>query len=314
MSANIRRMEERDVAAGLRLTQGQNWSHRLADWEFHFRLGRGWVACDDDDRAIGSAMWWAYGEALGTVGLIVVDPAYQGRGIGAQLVKAVLDDAGASRTMRLIATQAGFKLYQRFGFRERGGIEQHQGTVAAVPPVAVPMSIRLRDVVRDDLPTIASLDATATGGDRRAVIRALLDVVAAHGRATRAAVSSGDVTSSRASAGDPTRPRVSSGAVVAERDGNMVGFALMRESGRGALVGPVIAPDDELATVLVSQLVSRANGFVRIDVPTDATGLRAWLDSIGMPSIDHVTPMIRGATLASPRAARVFALTSQALG
>jgi ribosomal protein S18 acetylase RimI-like enzyme len=275
----VRRMEERDLEAGLRLTQSQKWSHRFGDWQFHFRFGRGWVACDAGDKVIASAMWWPYGEEFGTVGLIIVDPAYQGRGIGSKVFDAVLNDAGP-RVLQLTATAAGLPLYQRRGFRERGGIEQHQGIIESIPSIAPPPSVTVREMVRDDLAALAALDAAAFGGDRRPVLGAVLET---------------------------------GQGIVAERNGKPVGFAMMRESGRGILIGPVTAPDDSLATVLVSQLVSRARGLVRIDVPTDAQHLRAWLDSIAMPSIDHVTPMVRGAPPAPSAAARVFALISQAL-
>jgi ribosomal protein S18 acetylase RimI-like enzyme len=275
----VRRMAERDLAAGLRLTRSQNWPHRLADWQFHFRFGRGWVACDAGDEVIAIAMWWPYGEAFGTVGLIVVDPAYQNRGIGGRLISAVMNDTGA-RTLQLIATAAGLPLYERRGFKERGGIEQHQGLVESIPAVMPDPSITLRAMVRDDLAVLAPLDAAAFGGDRRALIGAILDA----GR-----------------------------GVVAERNGKPVGFAMMREFGRGTLIGPVVAPDEGVATVLASHLVSCARGFVRIDVPTDAACLRTWLDSVGMPSIDHAVPMVRGVPPEPSPAARVFALISQAL-
>ena len=278
-AVNIRRMESRDLAAGLALTQGQRWSHRQEDWEFHFRLGRGWVACDAQDRPIGTAIWWAYGEQFGTVGLIVVDPAHQGQGIGRQLLEAVMNDAGP-RVLQLVATQAGLNLYRRCGFRDRGGIDQRQGTPATIAAVPAPAGTVLRAVVRDDLAALGDLDAAAFGANRRAVIDAAL------------------------SAGE---------GVLAERGGQPAGFALLRRSGRGALIGPVIAPDEGLAIALVSHLLSRTRGFVRIDVPAGAEQLGKWLDAVGLPSIDRVTTMIRGTPAETPSGARVFALISQAL-
>jgi hypothetical protein len=150
--------------------------------------------------------------------------------------------------------------------------------------VSDPMNVETTEpglfFTRDDLAALSALDAVAFGANRHDVIRAV------------------------SSAGE---------GVLAERDGMLAGFALMRQSGRGALIGPVVASDESLVMALVSHLASRVSGFVRIDVPTEAAQLGAWLDSVGLASVDRVTTMIRGTPPAVQSGARVFALISQAL-
>src|SRR5487761_887510 len=128
------RMQAEDLAEGLRLTQAESWAHRLEDWTFHYRLGRGWVACDAGGRILGTALWWPYGEQFATVGLVLVDQHQQRKGVGRRLMNSVIEDAGA-RALRLVATPAGTRLYEQCGFREQGGICQRQGlpTAAALP-------------------------------------------------------------------------------------------------------------------------------------------------------------------------------------
>jgi GNAT superfamily N-acetyltransferase len=291
----VRRMQPRDVEAGLRLTQAQRWSHRLEDWEFHFRLGRGWVVCDEQDGPVGTALWWPYGETFATIGLVVVEPQLQGKGIGRLLMNTVIEDAGP-RVLQLIATQAGRKLYEQCGFRESGGIAQTHGVPTAATgaatsdALAVAAEVAVRRARREDLPSLCEFDAAAFGADRRRLVGAVFEV------------------------GE---------GVVAERGGRMVGFALKRQSGRGTLIGPVVASDENVAIAVVSRLVSEAQGFTRIDIPTNATKLAAWLEAAGLPRVDEVTTMIRpnpsglvGAPEAPPAVAvpgaRVFALASQA--
>jgi len=275
----IRRMQAEDLAAGLRLTQAQSWAYRLEDWSFHFRLGRGWVACDPGGRVLGTALWWPYGERFATIGLVIVGRDQQGKGIGRRLMDVVMSDAG-SRTLQLVATTAGRKLYRQCGFREVSGIFQQQGLVVAAP---LPEDVRgdvLRKVTRDDIATIARWDATAFSSHRQHIVETILET------------------------GD---------GLLAERDGRLAGYALARRAGRGTTVGPVVAEDEILAIELIAGALERAGGFCRLDVPADATRLSAWLETVGLKRVDQAAVMTRGTALPRQGTARVFGLVSQAL-
>jgi GNAT superfamily N-acetyltransferase len=275
----VRRLDARDLPEALRLTQELNWSHRLADWDFHFRLGRGWAACDADGRLLGTALWWAYGPALGAVGLVVVRPDCQGRGIGRRLMDAIIGDAG-DRTLQLAATQAGLRLYEQCGFVAVDRVSQCQGVVRAVP-VPVPDDVSLREFVRADLAAACRLDQAATGAPRDELIEAVFDQ--------------------------------HRGAVVAERAGALAGFAMQRAFGRGTLIGPVIAADESIAVALSSRLLAADERFCRLDIPSAATSLADCLARSGLPAVDEVIRMIRGPSLQVCNGARTFGLVSQAL-
>jgi GNAT superfamily N-acetyltransferase len=275
----LRRLEARDLAGALRLSQAERWSHRMEDWEFHYRLGRGWVACDADGKVLGTASWWTYGDRFGTVGLVLVDQAHQGQGIGRQLMNVVMSDAGP-RVLQLVATDAGLTLYQRCGFSERYAIGQHQGTATQVPAVAPLANTVLRAVSPTDLETLCDLDAAAFSANRRQVVSAVFNAGGGAG-------------------------------VLAHRNGRPAGFALARQSGRGTVIGPVVAEDQSLAIALIAYQLKTTRGFTRVDVPADAAQLAAWLETAGLVCVDHVTTMVRGDV---PETARVFGLVSQALG
>lgn len=277
---HVRPLAAADLPAALELTQLQKWSHRLDDWELHFRLGRGFGAVDDDGRLLGTTLWWAYGDAFGTVGLVVVHPDAQGRGIGRKLMDAAIADAG-DRTLRLCATQAGLELYRRCGFVAGGIVAQRQGNVVAAPAPAVAPDVTLRDFAPTDVAAATALDARAVGAPRAALVA--------------------DVA------------RISTGGVVAERDGRVVGFALLRSSGRGTSLGPLVASDETLAVQLVAYAAARHTGFLRIDIPTSATRLAAYLDACGLPAVDHVVVMTRGPAPTPSGDAATFGLVSQAL-
>lgn len=275
----MRRMQPADLAAALKLTQAVQWSHRLEDWQFHYRLGRGWVASDDKGAMLGTATWWSYGERHGSVGLVLVDGSQQGKGIGRRLMDTIIDDAG-SRSLQLTSTQAGLKLYKQCGFCEVGMIEQRQTVLAsAVTPLSADAAFR--DVTAADLQMLCDLDAAAFGAPRHDLIQYLLTV---------------------------------SSGFVATREGRPRGFVIKRQAGRGTLIGPVVADSESLAIALVAKALNSSTGFVRIDIPSHAERLARWLDAVGLVKVDTETAMRRGDAPETDTHMQTFALVSQALG
>ena len=280
MTTMIRRLQPGDLAAALKLTQAEQWSHRLEDWQFHFRLGRGWAACGDDGALLGTATWWSYGEHHGSVGLVVVDRSQQGKGIGRQLMQTIIDDAGA-RSLQLVATQAGLKLYRQCGFRDVGSIQQREGMISSAPASLALAGITMRQGTVDDMPALAALDRAALGAPRHELLGRLL----AEGT-----------------------------SFVATLDGQPVGFAVKRPSGCGMLIGPIVADSEPLAIALVAKALDSSPGFTRIDIPADAGQLARWLDLAGLVRVDTVTAMRRGDLPEGHDGVRTFAPVSQAFG
>lgn len=277
----IRRMQPGDLPAALKLTQAVQWSHRLEDWQFHARLGRGWTVCDDNDALLGTATWWSYGEHYGSVGLVVVDRSQQGKGIGRRLMETIIDDAD-SRSLQLVATRAGLKLYQQCGFREFGRIEQRQGIPS--PQLELPPSSAgavLRPAAANDFAALEILDAAAIGAPRHELMQHLLNI---------------------------------GSGFVATLDGQPAGFVIKRQAGRGTLIGPVVADTESLAIALVAQALNSSTGFTRIDIPSNAERLARWLDTAGLVNVDTVTAMRRGDSPEAHTGVRTFALVSQAFG
>lgn len=275
----LRPMQPGDLPGGLKLSQAAQWSHRLEDWEFHYGLGRGWVACDDSNAMLGTATWWSYGEHHGSVGLVLVDPSHQGKGIGRKLMDTLIDDAG-SRSLQLVATKAGLKLYKQCGFREVGAIEQRQGTVS--PPVeSSSLNAVFREAATSDLAMLRDLDAAALGAPRLELMQHLITV---------------------------------GSGFIATLDGRPAGFVLKRQAGRGTLIGPVVADTESLAIALVAKAINSSTGFVRIDIPSGAEQLARWLDGVGLVKVDTVAAMRRGDAPEANTGARTFALVSQAFG
>jgi ribosomal protein S18 acetylase RimI-like enzyme len=273
-----RRMAENDLAAAHGLSQAVRWPHRLEDWRFVLRLGAGFVA-EEDGAVIGTGLYWKQGDKHGSLGMIIVSSEHQGKGIGRKLMNLVLEELGG-RCSLLIATPAGQPLYESLGFKAIGTIHQHQGTMIAVPPVALAEGESIRLITVDDIAELVELANRATGMSRDEVLKQLASVAE---------------------------------GVVLERNGKVAGFSLMRPFGRGYVIGPVVAPDSERAKALIAYWSEAyAASFVRVDV-TGSSGLNDSLTGMGLVQVDSGVTMVRNGVPPQDESIKQFAIVNQAL-
>lgn len=277
----LRAMTREDIEHGLAITQELKWPHRREDWLQALALGDGIVA-EEQGTFVGSALGWRWGERAATIGLVVVNPQYQGRGIGKQLMLAVMETF-PDYHIRLHATEMGKGLYEKLGFQVTGHIQQHQTReLAAVPPVNIPAGLTLRNAHPADADRLTECDRQAHGMWRPALINML---IADHQT-----------------------------VVLQDVRQQVQGFASLRRFGHGWAMGPVIALDITLAQTLIAALMQGLRGeFVRID--TDgALPLGAWLETLGLTQVDAPTTMHRG-TPWTPQAGEMqaFGLMTQAM-
>jgi GNAT superfamily N-acetyltransferase len=275
-----RALESTDLEEAHALSKAVGWPHRLEDWKFIMQLGSG-IAAVEGGRLRGTGCWWPHGDSFATVGMIIVSPELQGRGIGRVLMDRAMTDAG-ERSLVLNATQAGLPLYEKLGFEAVGAVRQHQIAGSKPQAVSLPAGSRLRPLAKDDRPALQQLDALATGMDRTAALDALIG---------------------------------SAVGLVLERDGQVTGFSFFRRFGRGYAIGPTIATDIDDAKGLIGSFLNEHHAeFLRVDVPVE-TGLSEWLSDQGLPKVDEVVTMVRGHKPHHEESGPcVFSLINQALG
>lgn len=275
----LRAIADSDAASCHVLSRAVGWPHRVEDWQMGIALGRGVVAVRDGE-IVATALWWPYGEAHATLGMIIVSPDHQGGGIGKQLMDALFAQA-QGRSLLLNATAAGEPLYAKLGFVGFGQVHQHHGNALGTEAPILQPGDRLRSATSEDLSVLERLDLQATGLPRQQTLRTLL------------------------ACGE---------AVLLERGGASIGFSVLRRFGRGLVVGPVVAESSENARILIAHWLHEHRGqFLRVDVPSD-TGLEEWLTAQGLKPAGPVTSMARGVRPVAAGPARLFALINQALG
>lgn len=275
----LRRFAMRDVPSARRLSAAVGWAHREEDWAFVRALGSGWVAVAGGE-VVGTALTWRHDARHGSIGMVIVEPGWQGRGIGRRLVERALEDLG-DRSITLNGTLEGRSLYERLGFRVVGALDQHQGVSGNVPPVKLGRDERLRPATPSDMALLVRLGLAASGIRRGKLMRALLD---------------------------------ESEGIVLDRGTEALGFALCRRFGHGRVIGPVVAPDANRAKALIGHwIATHAGTFLRTDVEP-SLGLGPWLEGLGLRRVDGALTMSRGEAPVRRGDVTAFAVVNQALG
>jgi GNAT superfamily N-acetyltransferase len=263
------------------------WPHRAEDLQFLRDNGQGVVALDEIGRVIGSSMWFPYGNDFANIGMVITSPRLQTLGTAQWLMQRVFSKT-EGRNYRLNATRAAQRLYLSLDFQPEKTVYQCQGTVrlSAGTPRRKPHGV-VRQLHAEDLRSVIDSDTLAFGVNRERVVAALFAQSSGYGLF---------------------------------RDGELRAFALGRTFGRGYLVGPVVASNDDDAIAVVRPHIVEHDGmFVRLDTHHQRGDFSDFLIENALPVYDTVLTMSLGKRLADfmpdqPDPPLTYALASQALG
>jgi predicted N-acetyltransferase YhbS len=272
---SLEAMEPEHLDEAVLLSREAGWPHRREDWELVLSVSEGIVALQDG-HVVATTIMTPFGSEAAAINMVIVDAAMRGRGLGRKLMDAALEKAGA-RNCRLVATKEGLPLYEKLGFVAVGEIIQHQGKALKVEAPANVFWAR-----DDEHGRICALDSAACNLDRSKLMSRLR--------------------------------RLAQFAVIRDQE-EVVAFAGLRAFGRGLVIGPVVATNDEQAKDLIQFMLAHHEGaFVRLDTEL-STGLGPWLAERGLIHVGGGIPMRRGPKADRAEAPyRSFALVNQALG
>jgi GNAT superfamily N-acetyltransferase len=276
-------MEDLAFADSLRAAAG--WNQTPQDWQRFLQCAPdGCFIAERDAAPAGTATTTCYGQKLGWIGMLLVDPRRRGSGIGSALLHQCLThlDSRRARCVKLDATPLGQKLYERFGFKAERSLTRWENPTPETRPFKsskLPPSL-----AAIDLEAVVALDRKAFGVDRAQVLMAVVQR-AVHGILHLAAPGKAD------------------------------GYGLLREGSRAWYLGPVTAehPDvaEEIIRHLLAQAGNRAVFWDALDANTPATSLAR---SLGFKPQRPLLRMFRGDDPGGGEFELQFAIVDPAVG
>lgn len=254
----------------LALAESRNWSSEPEKWRLLFQIGAVFGIDDPDGGLAGCVVSTRYGSRLSGIGMMLVSAKFGRRGLGTQLMKHAIADAG-TESVWLTATDHGRPLYEKLGFRAVGESHIHLGAFAP-PPAGT-----TRPASTKDMAAIAELDAEVFGAPRAHVLTRL--------------------------------PAFAERLRVIEGTSGIRGYGAAWRTVGCTVLGPVVAENTGTAKDLVADLAAGIDEPVRLDIDDTHPELREWVEGHGVGRGMRTTVMVYGASLPGDRERLFLPLT-----
>lgn len=276
-----RTMNSADIEVGLQLCRSSRWNQVRRDWElFLQRNPQGCRVAVRGERVIGTVTTVRYQQRFSWIGMVLVDPAERGQGIGTQLLREAFAVSHDVPCVRLDATPAGYPVYCKLDFVEEYRLRRME---AAQFELDVETS-DAQPLRTTDLADIRDLDEPAFGADRQDLLEWLLT-------------------------GAPEL------AWVVRRGGALAGFVCGRRGFNFTHLGPLVAVDEDAARQLVRAcLQARSDAPIILDVPQRHAAWLDWLSARGFREQRPFIRMYRGAAPVSGSPENQFAILGPEFG
>lgn len=194
-----------------------------------------------ENKLIAAGGVFPFKNSFSTIGMLIVHPNFQGRGIGRMLLSRCLEHTQLKKPIVLIATKAGEPLYTSFEFQTITTIHRFEKQTTKTHIA------HTQQVKNPDLISLISLDQITTGANRSLLYSSLL-------------------------------PRAIHSFKI-ERNNCIEAFSLCIQKGTILCITPLIAKQEKDAIQLLKKICECWNGTVRIDVPHSQFSFRKFLQT-----------------------------------
>ncbi len=182
----------------------------------------------------------------------------------------------------LIATDMGKPVYEKLGFHTVTTV--HKCLAERFNSPAGYQSVyEIRPLTDADFDAVRELDRAAIGADRVTFLRARIQ-------------------------------QAKLGIVARNQLGERIGFGLSILGPAHLVLGPIVAPNHEIASAIIAHLASGHQGSIRLDVPNGQEALLPYLLQSGFKILDQSPVMIRNTSHLPARNQTLFGFASLAFG
>ncbi|MED1300891.1 GNAT family N-acetyltransferase [[Bacillus thuringiensis] serovar konkukian] len=283
LEIRVERLREEQIGDIVVLSSYIGWDYNREEIETVFHSGIVYGVWNERKELIASAAIILYGEALASIGMVIVHPDYKGRGIGKAITSACMKSVSAQTPIMLIATDEGKPLYEKLGFRAVSYVSKYICNSYNVNNYCMRNEDYMMNYEECDLEEIIKLDEYAFGTNRKEFLKKRI------------------MQSEQC-------------VVVKDKEQNVLGYGLSIQTPENKIIGPVVAKNDAMAMRIVHALARGHNGRLRIDVTEGKDDFLKELEIAGFKRANIPPIMLKNSDQLLKRNGELYSIVAQIFG
>lgn len=277
-------LNEQSIPQLIGLSEKVGWDYDEPEIKTIMASGRVYGHMTTTGEIIACAAIVPYKEDLASLGMVIVHPDYRRLGLGKAATMKCVQSLPDSVPIILISTPEGKPMYEQLGFKLVDGVQKFVCDSYQTQPMNFDMSeYTIEPFQSSYLPQIVELDQAACGVRRDKFLA--------------------------------VRIEQAKDAIVAKNNsGNVVGYALSIRGTVNLLIGPIVAPNHDVAMNLLDRLVIGNKNRIRIDIPQGQTEFGSVLMRYGFRMVSQPPIMVLNRDELPKRSGQLFGIAAQVFG
>lgn len=275
--------DEYDILELIELSASVNWDYDEHEIRTVMSSGKIFGHKNAEGKIVSSAAIISYDTDLASIGMVIVNKQYRGLGLGKKATQKCIDSVSKDTSIMLISTEDGKPLYEKLGFITIDYVHKYLSDSYIQTKMFINQEITLGKYSENDFNEIVELDSAAFGGKRRKFLLNRIE-------------------------------QSKLCLVVRNQKGKIIGYGLSILGPINLILGPIVAPNPQTASLIVDELALNHQGKLRIDVPSSNNELMLFLEKSGFVNVSEPPIMIKNSFTMPYRNKELFAIAAQIFG
>ncbi|CAH2466432.1 MULTISPECIES: GNAT family N-acetyltransferase [Bacillus cereus group] len=283
LAFRVERLREEKIGDIVALSSYIGWDYNREEIETILNTGIVYGVVNAKEELIASAAIILYGEALASIGMVIVHPDYKGRGIGKIITDSCVKSVSTQIPIMLIATDEGKPLYKKLGFRAVSYVSKYICNSYNANYHCVGNEEHIVNYEECDLEEIIQIDEDAFGTNREEFLKYRI------------------IQSEQC-------------IVIKDTKQNVLGYGISIQTPENKIIGPVVGKNDAMAMRMVHYLAKGHKGKLRIDVPEGKVNFMKGLENSGFRKVNMPPIMIKNSNQLLKRNNELYSIAAQIFG